>query len=524
MKKILSLALVLCMLLTVVLLPSCGGDGGSAVTTPQQNIVPSTPEELITQCFDKTAVAFFGERGETFDAAGGMKTNVFASIPALGELKLNADLILAQKESSPFFGLNVSELKADGQSLGGIRLFLTDKEVVAGVDAFLSRNLGLKFSEAEEQITALVSKLMPGTSVSSIRTEVKRYLQEIESALGSTAEGTPEITADIIADITGIINANIKKEMVTNESSVTVNVTVSLADVVNIITESVRALKDDDAWRAYMNELDTLLRESVFVDTAIPLNTTVLDYLLDELDMALDDEGFTTDSFVLKFSSTVRASDLLIESASAVLYIGDAKAISLEFAARYEGLASFTLLAKVHAHPELDTTEDVDFIEVNFAKTAKNATSSGFILKLTDKLAASESDSEGTINTFTVEYTKDSSDNRYELAIKTIETGTNTEATVLSMEGIAYENKDEIFFSIEELGSSEMGVTLVLDVKVKVTRPTEADLKLPVYDDLGSIKEAELSKIVDFINSLLPQEGEPEVDVNDSVIVTGKVA
>jgi len=523
MKKILSLILVSCVLLGTLILPSCGGNGNGTVTTPSENAIPDTPEALISQCLNKTAVAFFGEPGETFDVTNGIKANLYLEAQALSNLKLNTDFILAPKDNGFLFGLNVKNLSAEGMVLDGIRLYLTEAEIVAGFDALLSRNLGMKFSEAEDQITALVSKLMPGTSVSSIRTEVKSYLQQIEEALGTSGSSLPAITDEMATDIAAVVSSYVKMEQNVSESGVTLNVSFSLSDIINIVNDSIRVLKDDDAWRAFINDFDNTLKETLFAETSITLDTTVLEYIVSELESALADEGLTTDSFILK-ADALLGLDTLVKSANLALCIGDAPAVSFSFNASYEGLASFTLLAKVHKHAAIETTEDKDVFEVKFEKTAKNATSSGFILTATDKNAASESDSEGTVNTFSVEYTKDSSDNRYELAINTITTGTNVKSTVLSIEGKTYENKNEAFYSIEEIGSDAMGVSLIVDLQIKVTAPAEADMKLPVYDDLGSIKDAELKKITDFFSSLFPEEGNPEVDVNDSVLESGKAA
>ena len=527
MKKILSLILILSVLVSSLLLASCNKDGEGDTTTPAENIIPSTPEELINLSLDKTYSALFGAPTEKFIPTSGVKTNLYVSAPALSDLKIDADFIMAAPENKPFFGFNVKELTIDKAVLGGIKLYVTDTEIVAGFDSLLSRNLGLRFSEASEQITALVSKLMPGTSVSSIRTEVNRYLEEIESILGSNSSEAPKLTPEMVTEIKKVVNENIEQSLISMTTSTELVITFSLKDVLNMIQDTETVLKDDEEWRAFLKDLDNALRETVFVDTAIPSNTTVLEFLISEIESGLANEGLTPDSFEIKIDSTVNPQTLLVTSSVMTVIVADQNAASISFNANYEGLARFTVLFKAHKNTVLEVEEDVELLEIKYQKTADNATTSGFILDVINKDTESTPTAGGAVNTatvdaFTVKYSKDSSDNAYEFAIETTIPESGQKGVILKLEGVAYENKDEYFFSIDEFGSDALGVALILDLKIKMTNPTESDLSLPAYDDLGSIKEKELSDIIEFFSSLLPEEGVPEEDVSGSVAESAK--
>ena len=506
MKKILSLILILTTVISMLLLPSCRKD--DEVTPPAGNVVPSTPEELLAASFAKTQAAFFSAATESFDLSGGVKTNISLDAPALSGIKLDADIIASAPNADRFLGVNVKNFSTNDFALNGIKVYLTDTELVAGFDSLISRNLGLKFTEAEDQIVALVSKIMPGTSVGSIRSEVKRYLSEFENIFSSSSSEKPQMTDAIAAEIIKVLRENVTMTMATTDSAYSLTIEFTLRDILYMIEDCVLVLKDDDAWRAYFNDLDNALRSTVFVDTAIPTNVTVLDYYINEFESLLADEGITPDMIEFNFNAQIDKATLLVTSAEIIFSVDGKSAMSVAFTANYESQASFTAVVKVHKNDLLGTEADENLLEIKYL-TTQNGTKSGFILDVTSL----NSDAEGIANSYlyieriVINYSKDSANNAYSLSVTGYQPMNGESLSILYAEGVAYESKDEFFLSVDEVGSDLLGATVTVNFKIKMTKPTENDLKLPAYDDVGSISSAELSKIQSFISSILPEEG-----------------
>lgn len=496
------------MLISALALSSCQqtpvGTGEVTTAPQQQAALPQNAEEAVNFCLEKTAESFFGGMKETFDFSKGTKTSIKLDAEKLANVKFEADLTTSFEKGNRFFGFNMKELKVRDNTLSGLRFYLTEDTMVAGFDSYMSKNYGLMFEHAEDQLVALVSKIMPTTSASSIRTEVRRYLNIFEDAVGDIASsGIPDITDDMIKDMQTVFFSSVSTEFGIADENITVKVTITAEDFLEIISDSVRVLKDSDEWRAYISELDTALRNYVLADEPIPSNATVLDYLINEIEIYFSDEGYMTEDVALVLEFTA-GTDLLIKQAKASFTVKGRTLICADVNADYSDEGSISVVVSAFKSDRLGIDKDGEVFSVTLSKVKKDSTARGYRVRVENRVDDKYTTA-NTITAFDAEFVRDSRTNEYECTLFCSKGGSSECTPMYSAKGLCYMTKDEIFFSVTEFAVEETGVAALIDLTVRVTAPTESDLTLPSYGALGNINAADLKSITGFIEQFIPK-------------------
>lgn len=511
MKKILSFSLILSMLLTVLMLPAC-----KHTTPPEEGVsnVPSDPTEAFFAVMEETAKLFKNDsEKESFDYSNGAKINFTFDATQLARVKLDADIIASAKDNY-LLSLNLNQLSFAATKYEGLRLCITSNEIIAGFDSLLSRNFGIKFNEAEKQITDIASKLFPTVSTAEINATVKALLEQLKQALHPTASSQPTTLPDELKkEILALAKENIRLEFTETGASSAIQLTIDLRNVLNLVEGTVRILNSNEAWKSYISSLDDSLKQAVSENVTIPADSTALEYFLNEFESSLADKGCTPADVKLVTAVKFSSETLLLSDVTTALSVKEKAAFSLNILATYETAPTITLSVRSFENEYLGIEKEEDIAEIIYQSYAKTSETEGFSLTITDKTAknnssskSNEADDSVVYEAIVLSYNKDLKTNEYEFKLYGKAIGEDKTSKLLTVAGRSYSTKAESFFSIDEIGSSTIGVTLMVDISIKTTVPTEADLKAPAYDDLNTITDAELATITKFIESLFPDQ------------------
>lgn len=506
MKRILSLSLVICMILTLLSLTAC------KKTVPpdgDESKVPSDPAEALLAVTRETAKQFLSEtQKENFDSSNGTKTTFVFDATVLARTKLEADIITSSKDGY-FFSVDLNKLTFAATNYEGLRFCITNNEVIAGFDSLLSRNFGVKFSEAEKQITDFVKRLFPTTPPTEITAIVKTYLEEFKQSFNfSEPSQSLTVSDELKNEIRDLVKENIKFEFVNTEEANAIQVSFDLRNMLDIVEGTVRILSRDKAWENFFSSIDSSLRDSISENVSIPEGVTALEYYLNELESSLANIGCTPADIKLIATVDFSSETLLISDIATVLYVKEQSAVSLNVIVTYEDAPTLTLSEKSFKNDIIGIEKEEDLLDITYKASAKDSESEGFSLTIANKTAKKNAKSEDdkTYEEITINYTKDLTTNEYDFKLFGKEVGDNKFSKLLTVAGRSYTTKTESFFSIEEIGSSTIGVTIMVDISLKTTAPTEADLEIPKYDGLDTITDEEINILKKFIEALFPSD------------------